>query len=132
MRRTGLLLGAWLALGAPAFAEDCPDQSQQGLNACANAAYKKADDALNGVYREIARRLKNDAATAKLLVAAQKAWIGFRDAECAFAVSENAGGSIYPMVYAECLERLTKARTTALRGYLKCGDGDLGCPVPSD
>ncbi|HLJ71544.1 MAG TPA: lysozyme inhibitor LprI family protein [Roseiarcus sp.] len=130
MRRIGFLLGAWLALALPAFGEDCPDQNQQGLNACANAAYKKADDALNGVYRETMRRLKDDAAAAKLLVAAQKAWIAFRDAECAFAASENAGGSIYPMVYAECLERLTKARTSALRLYLKCGEGDLGCPAP--
>ena len=130
MRRIGLLMGAWLALVAPAFAEDCPDQSQQGLNRCANAAYQKADEALNGAYKTILRRLKDDAATAKLLVAAQKAWIAFRDAECAFADSENAGGSIYPMVYAECLERLTEARTSALRLYLKCGEGDLGCPAP--
>jgi uncharacterized protein YecT (DUF1311 family) len=131
MKLISILVCAWLGLTASAFAEDCPDQTQQGLNQCADAAYRKADAALNGAYKEIARRLKDDAETTKLLVNAQKAWIAFRDAECTFANAENADGSIYPMVYAGCLERLTKARTNELRAYLKCGEGDLGCPVPS-
>jgi uncharacterized protein YecT (DUF1311 family) len=131
MRLVRILACAWLGMSASAFAEDCPDQSQQGLNQCADAAYKKADAELNTVYKEITRRLKGDAATAKLLTNAQKAWIEFRDSECEFANSENVGGSIYPMVYAGCLERLTKTRASQLRAYLKCEDGALGCPVPS-
>ena len=132
MQFTRVLLCAVALWGsAPAaFAEDCADQSQNGLNACADAAYKKADDALNAAYKETIRRLKGDAATTKLLVQAQKAWLTYRDAECTFANVENAGGSIYPMVYAGCLKRLTTVRTNDLRGYLRCGEGDMGCPVP--
>jgi uncharacterized protein YecT (DUF1311 family) len=132
MRRISILACAWLSLSASAFAAECEDQSQTGLNRCADAAYQKADAALNGVYKDITRRLKSDTAAMQLLVTAQKAWLGFRDAECAFVNSANAGGSIYPMVYAQCLERLTKARTGDLRAYLKCGEGDLGCPVPNE
>ena len=132
MRRVSILACAWLALAASASAEECADQSQMGLNRCANAAYEKADAALNGVYKEITRRLKSDAAKTGLLVNAQKAWLAFRDAECTFANSANAGGTIYPMVYSECLERLTKARTAELRAYLKCGEGDFGCPAPNE
>jgi uncharacterized protein YecT (DUF1311 family) len=132
MRRISILACAWLSLSASAFAAECEDQTQSGLNHCADAAYQRADAALNVAYKEITRRLKGDAAAMQLLVAAQKAWIGFRDAECGFANSANAGGSIYPMVYAQCLERLTKARTSDLRAYLKCGEGDLGCPVPNE
>jgi uncharacterized protein YecT (DUF1311 family) len=126
MRLIGVTICAWLSIASAAFAEDCADQSQNGLNQCADAAYKKADEALNGVYRELTRRLKDDPPTTKLLVAAQKTWLAFRDAECTFANAANAGGSIYPMVYAGCLERLTKD----LGAYLKCGEGDVGCPVP--
>ena len=132
MRRISILACAWLSLSTAAVAAECEDQTQTGLNRCADAAYQKADAALNGVYKEITRRLKGDAATMQLLVSAQKAWLSFRDAECAFANAANTGGSIYPMVYAQCLERLTKARTSDLRAYLKCGEGDLGCPVPSE
>jgi uncharacterized protein YecT (DUF1311 family) len=132
MRRISILACAWLLLSGSAFAAECEDQTQTGLNRCADAAYQKADAALNGVYNEITRRLKGDSATKQLLTAAQKAWLGFRDAECTFANAANAGGSIYPMVHAECLERLTKARTGDLRAYLKCGEGDLGCPVPNE
>lgn len=132
MRRISILACAWLSLSASAFAAECEDQTQSGLNRCADAAYQKADAALNGVYSEITRRLKGDAATKQLLTAAQRAWLGFRDAECAFANAANAGGSIYPMVHAECLERLTKARASDLRAYLKCSEGDLSCPVPNE
>jgi uncharacterized protein YecT (DUF1311 family) len=118
--------------GVPsAFAAECPDQTQSGLNACADAAYRKADAGLNGAYRDIMRRLKDDAPTTKLLVTAQKAWIGYRDAECAFADSANAGGSIYPMAVSMCLEAMTKKRAAELGAYLKCGEGDTSCPVPA-
>ena len=130
MRHISILICAWLGCSAAAFADDCPEQNQNGLNRCAEDAYKKTDEALNGVYRQMTQRLKDDPDTTKLLVSAQKAWIAFRDAECTFANSANAGGSIYPMVYAGCLARLTKARTQELAGYLKCRDGDTGCSVP--
>jgi uncharacterized protein YecT (DUF1311 family) len=120
-----------LSEASAAGAAECADQTQNGLNACADAAYRKADAALNAAYKEIIRRLKGDAAATKLLVTAQKAWIAYRDAECDFASSANAGGSIYPMVYSICLEAATKERTRELGEFLKCGDGDTGCPVPA-
>jgi len=131
MRLVDVLALICLGFVSPALADDCPDQSQNGLNQCADAAYKKADEALNTVYREVTRRLKDDPPTTKLLVTAQKAWIAFRDAECTFSSAANAGGSIYPMVYAGCLQHLTEARTKRLRACLKGGEEDLDCPVPS-
>jgi uncharacterized protein YecT (DUF1311 family) len=118
---------SWLP---PAYADDCKDQTQSGLNACADAAYNKADAALNFAYKQILQRLKDDSATAKLLVTAQQAWIAYRDAECAFASSANAGGSNYPMVVSICLEDVTQERTKDLEAFLKCSEGDTGCPVP--
>jgi uncharacterized protein YecT (DUF1311 family) len=120
-----------LSAASVARAAECADQTQNGLNVCADAAYRKADAALNAAYKEIIARLKGDAATTKLLVTAQKAWIGYRDAECDFSSPANAGGSIYPMVYSLCLEAATKERTRELDVFLKCGDGDTGCPLPA-
>jgi uncharacterized protein YecT (DUF1311 family) len=128
MRLLSPMLFACLAFAPAALAYDCADQTQPGLDQCADAAFKRADAALNGVYREITRSLKDDPKTTKLLVATQKAWIAFRDSECAFSVSANEGGSIYPMVYSLCLAEVTKARTKRLEAYLKCTD-DTGCPV---
>jgi uncharacterized protein YecT (DUF1311 family) len=91
------LLCAILSVASAARAAECADQTQNGLDVCADAAYKKADAALNAAYKEIIRRLKDDAATTKMLVAAQRTWIAYRDAECDFSSSANAGGSIYPM-----------------------------------
>jgi len=84
-------LTAALVLAAPSFA--CAQDD-------AEAAFKRSDKKLNELYRQIEGRLKDDADTKKLLVAAQRAWVGFRDAECTFATSESAGGSVYPTLVA--------------------------------
>jgi uncharacterized protein YecT (DUF1311 family) len=131
MRATAIAVCTILSAAPSALAGECADQSQSGLNACALADYDKADAALNRSYREIVSRLKDDPATVKLLATAEKAWIGYRDAECAFAGSSNLGGTIYPMEVSMCLEAMTKKRTAELGAYLKCGEGDLGCPVPA-
>jgi uncharacterized protein YecT (DUF1311 family) len=130
MRRFVLVFCATLAAVPAALAYECEDQTQSGLSACAEAAYRKSDAALNNVYKQIVRRLKDDAPTAKLLVTAQKAWIDYRDAECEFSSSGVIGGSLYPMTLAICQEAVTRRRTQELGEYLKCGEGDAGCPVP--
>lgn len=114
-----------------ARAGDCANASDQAtMNTCADAAYRKTDAELNAIYRQITLRLKGDEKTAKLLVAAQKAWLSFRDAECTFATSASANGSVYPMLVTQCRDGLTSRRIDDLKGYLKCAEGDLGCPVP--
>ena len=131
MRLTCLTICLMLAAVPAAHAYDCPDQTQRGLDVCADAAYKKADAGLNGAYKAILGRLKDDGAKTKLLVTAQKDWLSFRDAECAFSASGVAGGSIQPMVISLCLEKVTKERTKDLGVYLKCEEGDTECPVPA-
>jgi len=131
MRLLAILIFASLWAAPAALAYECQDQTQRGLDICADANFQKADAALNASYKEIVRRLKDDAPTTKLLVTAQKAWLAYRDAECAFSSSANSGGSIYPMVFSICLEEVTQQRTKELGVFLKCGDGDTGCPVPA-
>jgi uncharacterized protein YecT (DUF1311 family) len=101
------------------------------MNVCAADGYKKADAELNAAYGKITHRLKGGSSATQLLTKAQKAWVAFRDAECQFAGSAAAGGSIQPMIVSGCLEALTRKRTEALTAYLKCEEGDTSCPVPA-
>ncbi len=130
MHRVAALLLLLLPLPALA-AEDCSRLATQlEMNACSGRNLEAADAALNDAYRRIVARLAQDAAATGQLRTAQRAWIAFRDAECAFAASSVEGGSIYPMISSDCLRAATEARTAALRTYLDCAEGDLACPLP--
>jgi uncharacterized protein YecT (DUF1311 family) len=131
LRLVILSSAAALALLSSAYAEDCQNAgSQRELNSCANAAYEKSDAELNALYKQVTSRLKDDANQAKRLVAAQRAWIAFRDAECAFVSAPTTGGSINSMVQANCRDRITSVRVNELKSYLQCTEGDVTCPLP--
>ena len=125
-----LLLVAMLAPGAARAGCEDDAATQAALNDCAGQSFAKSDAALNGLYREIMQRLGKQAPEARKLVAAQRAWIAFRDAECDFAASGVEGGSIYPMTVVNCRDTLTQKRIDDLKFYLACEEGDTACPVP--
>ena len=123
---------ALTALSSPALSQSCDpaDESQSGMNICADADYKAEDAKLNRAYREIVRRLADSPKDKDLLTIAQRDWIAFRDAECSFATNGSKGGSIHPMLLSHCLADLTAARARQLSTYLDCEEGDISCPVP--
>ena len=126
----GLILIA--ALTSAVRAVECDNAMDQStMNACADQSFKKADAELNTVYKKLQSRKNDDAEAAKLLIAAERAWVAFRDAECEFDAADNLGGSIYPMIYSGCLERLTQARIDQLNRYLRCEEGEVACSVPA-
>ena len=131
-RLAWVLAAALFACTSPlAAARNCGTATTQAdLDACAGDAFARADAALNLAYKTVTARLKSQDDAKTALVAAQKAWIGFRDDECAFEASGSAGGSVHPMIVTQCRTKLTQARTAALRQMLSCGEGDLGCPLP--
>lgn len=97
-----------------------------------SADFQQVDKALNEAFRQIEHRLADDPGAKSRLVHAQRAWIAFRDAECAFQSSGEDGGSAAPTVIALCKAALTADRTGQLKTYLNCEEGDLACPVPSE
>lgn len=115
LKRVVLVLSVGMSI-APALASD--------------TSFKASDAELNRLYKEIERRLRDDRDTAKVLVAAQRAWIAFRDAECKFVASGVQGGSVYPTIYSNCLGEVTQSRVEDFKRFLKCQEGDLSCPVP--
>ncbi len=100
------------------------------MDNCAGADWQAADSQLNAVYQQIMQRLHAGDAAKRLLVASEKAWVQFRDSECAFATSAAEGGSVRPMLVTMCRTTLTNNRIKQLTAYLHCEEGDLSCPVP--
>ena len=132
IRLTTLAALALLAAGpALAAGENCADAATQGAaNACAVRELGAVDGQLNAAYNQVMGRLKAEPAARAALLESQRAWIRFRDAECAFS-TVNGGGSVLPFLNARCQARLTQDRLRQLRDYLSCGEGELDCPVPA-
>ena len=113
-----MLVGFCLMLVAPASA-----QTQAELNSQAGAAWKKADVAMTEQWKlryaamkrlDAQNRSRGSFSYAAALLDSQRAWLRFRDAECAIEAAEMLGGSMAPMVRAHCLARLTRERGTQL------------------
>ncbi|MCJ2071888.1 lysozyme inhibitor LprI family protein [Methylobacterium sp. J-030] len=126
MRRSAICLAAFLLAAAPASAAaPCAGSTQMDLNACAAAAYDRADAAMNAAYGKLMKQIGPKAKDG--LRAAQKAWLPFRDASCTLEATGAEGGSMQPQVRANCLARVTAARTKMLTGYLTCAEADVIC-----
>jgi uncharacterized protein YecT (DUF1311 family) len=101
------------------------------ISKCADGDLKVLDDALNKAYAEIEHRLANKHDARSALIAAERAWVHFRDSECKFSAAGVDGGSVYASVVMQCTADLTAKRIADLRTYLHCEEGDLACPVPA-
>jgi uncharacterized protein YecT (DUF1311 family) len=92
-------------------------QTQMEMNATAYANYKKTDDQLNKVYKQL--MVIVDKNEKPLLIQAEKDWVKFRDSHCKFETSQYEGGSIQPLIYSTCLEELTKKRIAEIKASIK-------------
>lgn len=84
-------------------------KTPEELNRCAQADYDAADAALNDIYQEVLEQL-SPAMQEKLKIA-QRAWLAFRDANCACQAFEVQGEDIYPAVSYGCLAQMTRQRS---------------------
>ncbi len=106
-----------LLIGPPgerqAALADCGSlETQSAMNLCAQQNYAQVDANLNEAYRALKALLP--AGGEEALIAAETAWLQFRDRDCDFERSAFAGGSIAPLVYNTCLTARTAARTHEL------------------
>ncbi len=123
-----LLIMAILAFPSQAFAEMCDDpQTQSDVNYCANYHFETADGELNDVYGRLKQGYARYTEAKSALVAAQRAWVSFRDAECKQDEVAVDGGSAASMIILDCRTKLTEARTEQLQNRLLCKEGDLSC-----
>lgn len=126
------LLMPLFAVTAPALAQDVDCNSPQNtveMRFCASEDFAAADKRLNKAYRTLTRRL--DADPLAILKTSQRAWIGFRDAECEFQAYWTKGGTASPQVGTLCMAIMTEARVQQLEAYVNCEEGGMICP-PTD
>jgi uncharacterized protein YecT (DUF1311 family) len=126
-----LTLGAAGAVAddaAPYPVRDCGQLiAQPDLNACAKANLEAADAALNKLYQQLMAQ-QGDPKSKSQLRDIERAWIAYRDRECAFEVGpQRDGGSIWPMEMSNCLEKKTAARIRELMTFRGCTSAASAC-----
>lgn len=131
-----ILIAAGLVLlaGKAARADDkinCKSQSlnQMELDQCAGQDFQASDAKLNALYKSM--MAKYEAPNQAKLKTAEKAWLTYRDAECAYETNGTAGGTINPMMDTMCRTTKTDARIKELTAQLKCAEGDMSCNAPN-
>ena len=105
-------------------AEACMAREENGETtvgsvSCLNAETEIWDGKLNDEYKATQAFFaemdgEDDGQRVAALLKAQRAWIAFRDAECAMEYSAWGSGSIRSIAGADCLMRVTAERTTRL------------------
>ena len=119
-----LLLAAGLnCANAPdqASADGCAGDADRRADAAMNVQWKLTLAAENQRDKDYAEVPRGDArpSYADALLAAQRAWLKFRDSECEVEAYAVRGGSMEPQIAAECEARLTQERTKQLAAIAK-------------
>ncbi|CAD7054512.1 hypothetical protein RHAB21_00556 [Pseudorhizobium halotolerans] len=124
-----VMLSAMLLSGVPATAQDDPEVdcrnpvTQMEMTYCAEQDFAEADEQLNAQYKVTRQAMKDwdgDAmdglgSAADALLASQRAWLAFRDAQCALYGYQARGGTMEPMLIYGCQAELTRQRTQQLK-----------------
>jgi uncharacterized protein YecT (DUF1311 family) len=82
---------------------------------CVRAKTSVADQRLNAAYKALQAQI--DTAQRQTLLAAQRLWVQYRDANCAFYGTQD--GSIRQVQAAECLRSMTEDRARELEKAMK-------------
>jgi Uncharacterized protein conserved in bacteria len=120
---------ATVLAASAATAQDQPDvdcknaQTQMEMTYCAEQDFADADEQLNAQYkitRQVMKDWDGDAmdglgSAADALLVSQRAWLAFRDAQCAFHGYQARGGTMEPMLIYGCQAELTRQRTQQLK-----------------
>lgn len=115
------VIGLALLLAA-AQPVDCRNaMTQADIDACAGQEARDAEADMQRAAAQLMREFQARDRTAgnrtgeERLRAAQRAWIGYRDAQCALAGMEAMGGSLEETLVAACLADMNGRRAVDLR-----------------
>ena len=106
-------------------------ETQMEINQCSAEKYQKADALLNEMYSKLIRQFQADIKEwtqkhnadqtlyetkgLQELRATERAWVQYRDLHCEAARQRVEGGSISPMVWADCMADVTTHRIEELK-----------------
>jgi uncharacterized protein YecT (DUF1311 family) len=108
------------AIDAKEKACEVAKQTVNGSALCEQSAQSAADRRLNEVYAQIVDKIKQPqddpyrAEIVQRLIAAERAWVVFRDAECTYESSVAINAPLEGYEYQACRYEQTKARIKAL------------------
>jgi uncharacterized protein YecT (DUF1311 family) len=134
MRRVVLLLLlsviAGPALAQPVRSNACwrSAESQAQFTRCASEDARWSRERLERLLAQLHRSLESTAIPD--LDRAQAAWLTYARAHCGWGGAAFDGGSLQPMIIADCMAALTEQRIATLKDYL-CGwrPEDPECPA---
>jgi uncharacterized protein YecT (DUF1311 family) len=93
-------------------------QTQFELNKEAATDLKKAEDAMNRIYRQVMNK-EWTPAEKDLIVKSQEKWIAYKEAHCKSISDQYKEGTIYPLIFYSCERTLTEQRKKNLEMYLE-------------
>jgi uncharacterized protein YecT (DUF1311 family) len=103
---------------APQGSTECSSATTTAtMRTCENARYQRAEKELKANYAELAKQL--DPAGKEKLIAAQTAWVRFRDSNAEFQANIAKGGTLAPVIKMTVLADMTEARTAELKRTLQ-------------
>jgi uncharacterized protein YecT (DUF1311 family) len=126
-----MMLGLVMMLAAAA--SNCGNKDNQAaMNMCQAEAADRADAEMNRVWRQVYPAMQSEdrdydrpkmggdtePGFAAALLASQRAWLAFRDAQCRIESYEWRGGSMQAFRESQCLTDINLARTRQLRATL--------------
>lgn len=91
-------------------------QTQAAMNEESKKAHNLADKEMTLVYKTLMSNLTTQSEK-DLLLAAQRAWITYKEAHCKALAHQYEGGSMMPLIYYNCLEEMTRQRMEQLNAY---------------
>ena len=100
------MLFAWVVIST-CSSQYALSQTQTELNLRSASEYRAADAELTAIYGRLGHP--------STLIAAERAWIAYRDAECRYEHHATPEGSMYSMEDAMCKTALTRERIALLK-----------------
>jgi uncharacterized protein YecT (DUF1311 family) len=116
---------AFVLFSSAALGQDCarPTTAPE-VNECALLQQQRTEKQLDAAYARLVKSLsradtdgENFSKRKKSVVAAQRAWIVFRKADCDALYKANEGGSMKTVVFHNCLQRHAERRIADLKEY---------------
>lgn len=96
--------------------QECGDfMSYEQISSCYTALYNMTDQELNNQYSELSKSLDHN--NKSKLVAAQRLWVKFRDADCMFYEPRKENEDLISSSQNICLTRRTLDRLEQLEHY---------------
>jgi uncharacterized protein YecT (DUF1311 family) len=126
-----MLLALTLSTASPAHDPRCKSERTLDLIACADADLASADAALNAQWKKARTKVASDEkymdagiragngglTYGQALLASERAWLNYRDAQCRLSTYVNFGGRELPIFQSGCRANLSKQRTQELKDF---------------